>query len=72
MTYEYLEIIYDPHREFLDQVNSICKARANTRFHSMAQKLSPIRDLKTGQPKMDMVIIFEIVHPAYFKPEAEA
>jgi hypothetical protein len=56
--YKYFEIPYDATKDLLFQINEVCK-RFNTRFHSMGQKVSPVRTM-SGNPKVEIVLIFEV------------
>lgn len=52
-----MEIPYDKKRELIDQIND--QGQYGYRFHSMAQKITEKKLSMTGQPEIDLVIIFE-------------
>lgn len=43
--------------DLLTQINE--QGKFGWRFHSMAQKMTKQVDFKTGQPKIDIVLIYE-------------
>jgi hypothetical protein len=56
--YLYKEIPYKPETQILiDVLNSY--GEKCWRFHSMAQRLTPGTDFRTGQPKIEIMIIVE-------------
>lgn len=65
-SFTYKETPYDPKKSFIDILNA--EGRDGWRFHSMAQRMSGSTDFKTGQPKVELVMIFERQRLAIEKP----
>lgn len=55
----YKEVPFNPERDkLIDLINNFGKM--SWRFHSMAQRITPgTHDLRTGQPKIEIVLILE-------------
>ena len=66
--YEYKEELMSMSVDLLTQINK--QGEYGWRFHSMAQRLTKSVDFKTGQPKIDIVLIYE--RQIINKPIAEA
>jgi hypothetical protein len=65
-TYQYKELPFDMKKPLIDILND--QGRDGWRFHSMAQKLSGGTDFKTGQPKVELMIILERQQTSILKP----
>lgn len=57
----YCEVPFNTSKELIPQLNEFCKDHPGYHYHCMAQKISArTMDFKTGQPKIDLVLIFEV------------
>ena len=72
MIYRYFGVPYRIDKDIYEQINEVCAKKENVRYHSTQQSISNIKDLKTGMPKVTMVLVFEEAFEGFVKPEAEA
>lgn len=56
-TFKYIEIPFDQKTDLIKTLNE--QGFKGYRFHSMAQKIVPGHDFRTGQPKVQMVLLME-------------
>lgn len=65
----YKEVPFNPAKELIPQLNEFCANNPGYRYHCMAQKITAkTMDFRTGQPKVELVLIFEVL----FEPTPDA
>jgi len=55
--FEYKEVVYDPQKSFIEQLNE--EGKNGWEFCTQAQRFERTVDFKTGQPKVIIITIFK-------------